>query len=426
MVFSELMVFSEVVVTGIGIVCPLGFELRTIWEAVLRGRCGIRPISAFEAAGLPTDVAGEIVDFDPVGLVRPRKAAKLMCRDSQLAVAASLLAFEAAGFSSTGADPDRIGVVLGADRIGGSLAASEGPYRVCYEGGRFQQALWGTKGLAESPPLEFLKTLPNMVSAHVSIACDARGPNNTIHHGDISGHLAIAEAVRILRQGRADVVLAGGTSARIRPYDWVGLCRTADLASSKGKLPEEICRPFDRLRSGQVIGEGACVLVLERREDAERRGATIQGRLLATAAAFAPPEDWPPRLPSLERVIQLTLQRTGRDNRDIAFGIAHGLSTVRDDIREAQTWHRLMPALPLCGLKSFFGNLGAAGGALEAALAIKSLAEGWLPATLNYELPDPDCPVAVSRSARPVDGPAAVVAGFTKAGQATAILMARA
>jgi len=413
----------DVVVTGIGIVCPLGKGLGQIWQALTEGRSGIRRLSAFDPRGVPSDVAGEIPDFDPGEVVRPRKAIKLMSRDSQLAVAASILAWEEAGLAATAVDADRIGAVLGAERISGSLEASENPYRACYEEGMFQQSLWATKALPQSAPLEFLKTLPNMVSAHVSIACDARGPNNTIHHGDVSGHLALAEGMAILRRGSADVVLAGGASARIRPYDWVGLCGIGELASTDGKLPEKVCRPFDRFRGGQVIGEGACVLVLERRDHAEARRANIQGELVAAASAFAPPGEKPPSLPGLERAISLTVQRAGLNFQDLAFGIAHGLGTREDDMREAQSWHRLIPGVPLCGLKGYFGNLGAAAGALETALALKSLAEGCLPGTFNYEFPDPHCPGAISRCPRSIRGSSAVVVGFTRAGQAAALLV---
>jgi len=413
----------DVVVTGIGIVCPLGRTLQEVWKAVTQGKCGIRRISAFDPQGVPSDIAGEITDFDPGEVVRPRKALKLMSRDSQLAVAASILAWEEAGLTATAVDPDRIGVVLGAERMSGSLEASENPYRACYEGGVFQQALWATKALPQSAPLEFLKTLPNMVSAHVSIACDARGPNNTIHHGDVSGHLALAEGMAILRRGLADVVLAGGASARIRPYDWVGLSGIGELASANGRPPGEVCRPFDRRRSGQVIGEGACVLVLERRDHAEARRANIQGELVVAASAFAPPGEKPPSLPGLERVVTLTVQRARLNFQALAFGIAHGLGTREDDMREAQSWHRLIPGLPLCGLKGYFGNLGAAAGPVEVALALKSLADGCLPGTLNYEFPDPHCPVAISRCPRSIRGSSAVVVGFTRAGQAAALLV---
>ncbi len=416
----------DVVVTGIGIVCPLGRTLQEVWNAVTEGKCGIRRISAFDPRGVLSDIAGEITDFDPGEVVRPRKALKLMSRDSQLAVASSILACEEAGLTATAVDPDRIGVVLGAERMSGSLEASENPYRACYEGGMFRQSLWATKALPQSAPLEFLKTLPNMVSACVSIACDARGPNNTIHHGDVSGHLALAEGMAILRRGSADVVLAGGASARVRPYDWVGLCGIGELASTDGELPERVYRPFDRFRSGQVIGEGACVLVLERRDHAEARTANIQGELAGAASAFAPPGEKPACLPGLELAIHLTIQRAGMDTRDIAFGIAHGLSTRKEDVREAQSWHRLIPGLPLCGLKGYFGNLGAAAGALETALALKSLAQGYLPGTLNYHFPDPDCPVVVSRCPRAIHGSSAVVVGFTRAGQAAALLVQKA
>jgi 3-oxoacyl-[acyl-carrier-protein] synthase II len=412
---------EEVAITGVGLVCSLGIGLQSVWQAIREGRSGIDRIVSFPVDGLPADVAAEIRDFDPTEWVRPRKALKLMSRDSQLAVTASLLAVAGARLSDAGIPPERIGVVLGAERISGDLTESLEPYRACCPEGAFDWHRWGQAGLAASAPLEFLKTLPNMVSAHVSIACDAQGPNNTLHHGDLSAYLALAEGRAILLRRSADVVLAGGASARIRPYDWVGLCRSRNLARSNGWPASEVCRPFDRLRRGEVLGEGAAVLVLERVPIALARGAKILGFLHGTASAFAARVSEPPRLPALQMAVRLVQGRSAPKGDRPAFMVAQGIGTWADDYYEAQTWQKILPEIPVCGLKSYFGNLGAAAGAAELAIALQALQEGLIPATLNYTVPDPCCPVNASAQFRATNGRFAITAACTPIGQAAAL-----
>ena len=197
---------STIVITGLGIVSPIGIGQEACWESVLAGRSGIRRISLFDPSGLPIQIAGQLPDFDPKPFLYNRKALKVMARDTQLGVAAAKLAWEDARLQAGAVDPERIGVVLGADRICNPVTDSEAAYRNCMVDGRFDFSRWGTAGLEASYPLSFLRVLPNMIACHISIAHDARGPNNTIHQGEVSSLLALEEAVRVLRRGWADVV----------------------------------------------------------------------------------------------------------------------------------------------------------------------------------------------------------------------------
>ncbi len=263
---------TEVVVTGYGVVSPIGIGAQAFWEALCAGASGIGRISTLDTSGLPVHVAGEVKDFDAKLYVRPRKSLKVMARDTQLGVAAADFACQQAGLAAGGVDPDRMGVVFGADIIATELSESMNCYRACMVDGEFEFSRFGNHGILETFPLLFLKILPNMIASHIAIAQDARGPNNTIHQGDVSSLMAIGEAVRAIERGAADVMLAGGASSRMQPLDWVRGCLTDDLASG-AEHPEQVCRPFDLHRSGQVRGEGAAALVLESRRHAEARGA---------------------------------------------------------------------------------------------------------------------------------------------------------
>lgn len=416
---------NTVVITGIGIVSPIGIGKQACWESVLTGRSGITRISLFDPSGLPVQIAGQISHFDPKPFLYNRKALKVMARDTQLGVAAAKLAWEDARLQPGMVDPDRIGVVVGADRICNPVAESEAAYRNCMVDGRFDFSRWGTAGLEASYPLSFLRVLPNMIASHISIAHDARGPNNTIHQGEVSSLLALEEAARILQRGWADVVLAGGASSQMDPYDWVRHCLLEEL-SHRREDPAGACRPFDAERDGQVRGEGAAVFVLELASHALARGAPVWARILSTASATEPyPVHRMPEGSALRRVVQQALHHAGLSPHTLGHINAHGLSTQQADRMEAGVLHALLPEVPVTAPKSFFGNLGAAGGAVELAISLLGLAEGLIPPTLNYQKPDPSCPVAVvHQQPRPSTGPVLAI-NWNQSGQAAALVVSR-
>lgn len=415
----------DVVITGVGVVSPIGIGREPFWTALKQGRSGVGRVRQLDASHMPVQIAAEVDDFDPKIYVRPRKNLKVMCRDAQFGVAASTLAGEDAGITAGTVDPDRFGVVFAADRIGTGVEASEPAYRACMAGGRFDFSRWGTDGLAASYPLGFLKVLPNMIASHISIVHDARGPNNTMHHAELSGLLAVSEAARVIQRGAADAMLAGGASSQMHHWDYIRRC-VMGILSHRQDDPAAAMRPFDADRDGQVWGEGAAVFILEDRRHAEARGARILARLVGWAAACEVRfRDNGPQGAGPCRAIELALGRAKLDANRLGHVNAHGVSTVRDDQIEAQALHKVVPGIPVTALKSYFGNLGAACGAVEMAASVLSLNPGIVPATLNYERPDPNCPLEVIHG-QPLSSAAspALVVNSTSIGQAVAVVLA--
>jgi 3-oxoacyl-[acyl-carrier-protein] synthase II len=414
---------EDALVTGVGVISPIGTGRDRFWDSLCAGRSGVGPIRRFDPAALPVRIAAEISDFDPKTYVRPRKSLKLMARDSQLGVAASVLACEDAGLAPGEVAPERFGVILGADRIAGSLEDSESLYRPCMPDGRFEFNRWGSDGISGGFPLSFLKVLPNMIAAHVSIAHDARGPSNTIHQAEQSSLAAVTEAAAVIQRGAADVMIAGGASSQLSPYDWVRHCLAGGLSTSGGD-PAVVLRPFDAGRSGQVRGEGAATFILESRSHAEARGARILARVLGWASTCQPKNGGSTQRVALERVISRALENAGVKPADVGHVNAHGLSGVVEDRVEAQAIHACVPGVPVTAPKSYFGNLGAAGGAVEMAASVLSLSDGRVPATLNYRQPDPKCPVAVIAEApQPARAQTALLVNWTWIGQAVAVVL---
>jgi len=410
----------EIVVTGIGVVSPIGIGRDAFWRALHGGRSGIDRIRSFDTSGLPVTIAGEVRGFDAKQYVAQRKQLKVMSRDAQLGVAAAKLACEDAGIEPGKIDSERLGVVLGADRICSSLADSETTYNACIVDGRFQFGRWAVEGAAASFPLNFLKVLPNMIASHVSIAHDARGPNNTIHHGEASSLLAIAEAMHTIQRGAADIMLAGGASSQLNPFDCIRHCVMGHL-SRRSEDPAGAMRPFDADRDGQVLGEGAAIFVLESRQHAEARGAAVLASLCSTGAAY---DACGQVGGGLRRAMQLALERAHEGAEQLGFVSASGLGTQDEDRIEATAFGEVTPNVAVTATKSYFGNLGAAGGAMEMAATVLAVREGIVPKTLNYCRPDPRCPVRVVREEpMQLTKPAAMAVNRTRAGQAAAVVV---
>ena len=413
----------DIVVTGVGVVSPIGIGKEPFWAALCAGRSGIRQLPGFDDPSLPPPFGGQVADFDPKQYVRPRKSLKVMSRDIQLAFAAADMACVDAGLRKTPPDPERLGVMLGADMIPCDLDELIGTYRSCTVDGRFAFQRWGQAFSRELFPLWMLKYLPNMPACHIGIAQDARGPNNTVTLGDVSTLSAVSEAVRVIERGQADVIIAGGASARMQPALWV---RNVVLGQSKhSDDPAAASRPFDARRDGLVHGEGAGTLILETRSHAHARGARILARILGYAAAFEPrPNGQPCQGLALRRAIAAALRIAGLEPAQVGYVVAHGLSTVDGDRLEAQAIRATLDDVPVTAPKSYFGYLGAAAGALETVLGVLAFAHGSVPPTLNYEHPDPQCPINVIHgSPLPVQRPPALILSHSPNGQAVAIVL---
>ena len=414
----------DIVITGVGVVSPIGIGGDDFWSSLAAAASGIRAIDLFDPSGLHTPFGGQIADFDPKLYVRPRKSLKVMSRDIQIGFAAADLAMADAAIPAGSLDPERFGVVVGGDMIYADIEDLELTYRRSIHDGRFDFGKWSEAIQEEVHPLWLLKHLPNMTASHIAIAHDARGPNNTIVLGDVSSLLAVGEAASMIRRGWADVMLTGGTGCRLHPTSLV----------ARGEAPlarpyddhRRICRPFDRDRDRMLDGEGAAIFVLESREHAERRTARIRGRLLAAASRCEPRRaNRPLTGSSLRLAMHATLEAARIGPDDLGHVNAHGSGTVETDRIEAAAIVAAVGDTPVTAPKSFFGHLGAGSGAVELAASVLGLEAGVVPPTLNYDTPDPLCPVHVV-GREPLAGRAgtALATNLCSMGQAAAVLVA--
>ncbi len=418
----------EVVITGIGVVSPIGIGLEAFWKSLTEGRSGVKALPWYGEGGLRPPLGAEVSGFDGAQYVRPRKALKLMSRDIQLAVAATDLACAEAGLASGTTDPERFGVVFGADMIAADIQELVPAFRACLQDGSFDFNRWGSKALADLFPLWMLKYLPNMPACHVGIVHDARGPNNTLTLAEVSSLAALAEAFAVIQRGQADAMLVGGASCRTHPT--VVLRNACRELSQRTEDPAGALRPFDADRDGMVYGEGAAVVVLESREHAAGRGA--QDKIIATvrsvASAYEPPREGQLlRGDAIRSATRAALAAAGMEAADVGHVNAHGASTRVDDRIEAQAIRDLLGDVPVTAPKSYFGNLGAATGAMELAVSALAFRHGCIPPTLNYARPDPQCPVRVVAGAcRALGRPTAIALNHACSGQAVAAVLATA
>ena len=388
----------RVVVTGVGVVSPVGIGKDDFWNNLLAGRSGIGPLKAFPNLDLPCKLAAEVADFNPLKYLRQRKMLKVMSRDIQLGVSSAALAMRDANLARGQIDPDRLGVVFGAGRIPTAPEELSEAAEVCCGDEPFDFDRWGEDSMGQIYPLWLLRQLPNMPACHVAIDADARGPNNTITSRESSCLLALSEASHAIQRGIADAMIIGACGCDIHPIDIARLNLVENLTRQED--PSRACRPFDMNRDGCVMGEGAAAFILEDYEFARRRGAEIYAEVLATAAGC----DGKGYLngaggTGLVRAIQTALQKARLQPHELGHINAHGKSTRRDDLVESRAYHRALEdsaeSIPVTGLKSYFGSFDAGSGAVELAGSLLALRHGWVPATLNYETPDPGCKLNV-------------------------------
>jgi 3-oxoacyl-[acyl-carrier-protein] synthase II len=388
----------RVVITGVGVVSPIGIGNDSFWNNLVNGRSGIDFLRAFPNLDVPSKLAAEVRDFDPLNYIRQKKMLKVMSRDIQLGASAANLAMIDADLDRGDMDPDRLGVEFGSGHISITPAELAEAAAVCSDEDRFEFTRWGEDSMGQIAPLWLLKHLPNMPACHVAIEHDARGPNNTITCRDASALLALDEAVRVIQRGSADAMIVGACSSNIHPMDITRLNLCDQL--SRHNDPLRACRPFDMNRDGTIVGEGSACFVIERYEHAVARGANIYAEILSVAGgcdgAGAANRS---AGRGIVRAVQSALRKAQIDPRDIGHINAHGKSTIEDDWVEAKAYHEALgmaaEKIPVTALKSYFGSFDAGGGAVELAGTVLALRHGILPMTLNYETPDPNCKINV-------------------------------
>jgi 3-oxoacyl-[acyl-carrier-protein] synthase II len=373
---------QRIVVTGIGIVSPVGCTAPCTWDAIVGGISGIAQITRFDPAGYQTTFAGEVKDFDPVDRLG-RKDARRTDRYTHFAVAAALEALERAGLVIGDSIADRVGVLIGSG-MGGAETLDAGMETVL------------TEGPNRLSPFFMPMFLANMASGTVAIATGARGPNFAPVSACASSAHAVGEAAAIIRRGEADVMIAGGSEAPLARMVVAGFNAMGAL-STRNDDPAAASRPFDAERDGFVLGEGGAALVLESAEHAAGRGATV----LADLTGYGTTDDAnhmvqpAPGGTGAARAMNLALNAAGLQPGDIDYVNAHGTSTPLNEKFETQAIKAAFGDaayhVPISSTKSMTGHLLGAAGALEAALAIMAIEHGMLPPTINQTSPDPDC-----------------------------------
>ncbi len=429
----------RVVITGMGVVSPIGNDLATLWDALVSGRSGVGPLKSAPLGAFPVSFGAEarefhggIEDFGPLEKEQTkalRKGLKVMCRECQMGVAAAQKALSNAGFAPGSFDPDRVGISFGSDyMVSLPDEFTEGILQCLDAGGRFDFGRWATEGMPKMSPLWLLKYLPNMPASHLAIYNDLRGPNNSLTLREAAANSALTEAYQIVSQGRADVMLVGATGTRLHPLKIVHALQQEELAAGNGD-PTLVSRPFDRNRAGMVLGEGAGAVVIEELGQAKARGASIYGEVLGGASSSVAGANMAAhRDQAIRNALVATLAGARVRPEDVGFVNAHGLSTRTSDEEEAwainQVFGSRSKPVPVVAAKSQFGNLGAGSGMVELIAGALALNHDRLFPVLNYQTPDPRCSLAVVQNGVS-SGYCFVNVSVTPQGQASVALVAK-
>ena len=387
------------VVTGQGVICPLGNSVEEFWKRLVAGESGIGPVTRFDTAAYDTRFAGEVHDFKPE-TVMDRKDVRRSDLFVQYAVAATAQALEQSRIQGQ-VDPTRFGVIVGSG-IGG-ISTFEDQHRTLLE-----------KGPNRVSPFFIPMMISDMASGQVSILFGAKGPNYCTVSACSSGAHAVGEAFRLIQNSEADVMIAGGAEAPVTPVSFAGCCSMKAM-STRNDDPARASRPFDSQRDGFVMGEGAGIVILEELEHAKKRGATILAEVVGYGATgdahhmTAPA----PEGEGAARAMQAAIDDSGLPLSEFGYVNAHGTSTPLNDKFETQAiksvFGDLAKRVAISSTKSMTGHLLGAAGGLETIICVLALERKILPPTINYEHPDPDCDLDyVPNTARPVEARAAL------------------
>ncbi len=408
----------RVVITGMGVLCPLGIGVEAFWERAVAGLSGIGPMTQTDPTNYPCQIAGEVQDFDYTRYM-DRKVGRRMARFSQLAIAATALALEQAGIDLDEADRERIGVVMG--NGGGGVPHDEEAMRTIVD-----------RGGAKVDPFYISKRLSNMAGGNVAIQYGLLGFNNTVTTACAAGTQAIGDALEVIRRGTADVMLAGGTEAGISELGLAGFTAMRALSTGYNDEPERASRPFDRDRDGFVPAEGAGMVVLEALDHAIARGAEPLAELIGygvTAdAAFlvAPSENGA----GAARAMRLAMQDAGIEPGEVDYVSAHATSTDVGDVAETEAIKTALGEhayrVPVTSLKSQTGHLLGGSGAVETIAAVQVMRSGCIPPTLNLDHPGEGCDLDyVPHQPRSADVRVAVKNSFGFGGQNSVLVLRR-
>jgi len=405
----------RVAVTGLGAVTPVGNTAPETWRAAVAGESGVDWIRAFDADGLPVRVAAEVKDFDSAGLASPKEVRRL---DRNVLLALRAAKEAVADASLNGYDPMRVGILFGS-AIGGFIGIME------------QGEVMRERGPDRVSPYFIPNVLVDAASGQLAISLGIRGPNYAPVSACATGSHAVGEGAELIRRGDADAILAGGTEACIHPLILAGFTAMRGLAI-ENEDPPLASRPFDATRAGFVMGEGACVLVLEELEGARARGATIYAVVLGYGTSndayhMAAPE---PEAIGVGEMMRAALERAGVDPKRVGYINAHGTSTPLGDAAETKAikdvFGKHAYELAVSSTKSVMGHCFGAAGAIEAMMCVLAVRDGVLPPTINYRNPDPACDLDyVPNEAREADVEVALSNAMGLGGHNACVLIGR-
>jgi 3-oxoacyl-[acyl-carrier-protein] synthase II len=399
---------KAIVVTGIGVFTSIGCNRDEFWSSLMEGKSGIKRIQAFDPLGYKSQVGSEVLNYKPENYF-DRKESRKMARVSQLASSAAIEAIKDAGLNLDNEDRDRIGCVIGS--AAGDMTNLED-----------QHIRFLKMGPGSVNPLTVPRVIANMPACNAAMSLGIHGPNLGVSAACTTGTHSIGIALGLLRGGMADVILAGGAESAMTPFVLDAYASMGVLSSSFNENPETASRPFDLNRDGFVMGEGACVLVLETLEHAEKRKAIplafLSGfGMTSDAYGIAAPE---PNGIFAAKAMQLAVKDAGLNPEDIGYINAHGTSTKVNDKTETTAIKKAFRDLniPVSSIKSMIGHTLGAAGAIEAAATVLAIHHGVLPPTINYEFKDPDCNLdVIPNLARAVTIKAAISNSFGFGGQ---------
>lgn len=373
---------KRVVITGMGVIAPNGIGLKGFWDSLVNGRSGIRKITYFDASSYPTQIAGEVIDFDPLNYMSP-KSSRRMDRFSQFAVACTRMALDDAKLEVDQNNSDRIGIAVGS-ALGGIPTAEQ------------QHSVFLEKGLKRTDPLLATKLFLGASTSQVSIEFNIKGHSNTIAGACSTGTDSIGYAFYAIKNNLADVMITGGAEAPLAPLTFGAFCLMGALSTKNGD-PTRASRPFDKERDGFVMSEGAGILILEELKSALERGASIYAEVLGYGTTNDAYSMYNP-LPTGEqgkKAIQVALKIANLRPQDIDYISAHGSSTPLNDKIETMITKMIFGEyayrIPISSIKSMTGHAMGAAGSIEAIASVLSINNQFIPPTINYEFKDPEC-----------------------------------
>jgi 3-oxoacyl-[acyl-carrier-protein] synthase II len=387
----------RVVVTGMGMVTPLGRDRESTWSALQEGRSGVGPISLFDARTFPTRIAAEVGEFRLTDYFRETDRWHECCRNTQFALAAARMAIDDSALEDfKRLDRARFGVYLGSGEGQQDFPRFVDLIKQSYKAGKVDTAVFTSRGLKQLQPIPEAEQEPGTPAGHLASLFGARGPNANCLTACAASSQAIGEAVEIIRRDDADVMLSGGTHSMIHPFGLTGFILLTAL-STRNDEPGRASRPFDRDRDGFILGEGAGMVVLEELEHAKKRGATIHGEVIgygSTADAFRITDSHDEGRGAIA-CMREAIADAEINPEDVDYINAHGTSTAVNDSIETLAIKRVFgdPAydVPISSTKSMMGHLIAAAGSVEAIVCLLSIRDGVVPPTINLDNPGADC-----------------------------------